>query len=221
MPTRSGATARVLSAGLPPGQAVASPGQLLTSGWSRGQIRAHLDAHRWRMCGRALVLHNGPLHPDELAAVAVLNCGPRAATTAFTAARQRGLQGWDRDAVHVLVPAGARICRPAGLRIRVHWGGEWDNEEIHVGRHALAPSLVVGAATFSTARPACGLLAAAVQQRLLPAAALRTALDARPRAPHHRAMAMAVDDIAQGAQALSEIDFARLCRRNGLPEPIR
>jgi phage-related tail fiber protein len=30
-----------------------------------------------------------------------------------------------------------------------------------------------------------------------------------------------VADIQQGAHALTEIDFARLCRRNGLPEPIR
>jgi hypothetical protein len=28
-------------------------------------------------------------------------------------------------------------------------------------------------------------------------------------------------DIGQGAHALSEIDFARLCRRHGLPEPCR
>lgn len=32
-------------------------------------------------------------------------------------------------------------------------------------------------------------------------------------------MQLAVLDIAQGAQALSEIDLVRLCRRNGLPQP--
>jgi hypothetical protein len=32
---------------------------------------------------------------------------------------------------------------------------------------------------------------------------------------------LAVADIAGGSQALSEIDFVRLCRRHGLPEPQR
>src|SRR6201999_296286 len=31
----------------------------------------------------------------------------------------------------------------------------------------------------------------------------------------------ALDDIAQGSQALSDIDFAKLCRRFKLPEPER
>ena len=38
---------------------------------------------------------------------------------------------------------------------------------------------------------------------------------------HRHALLTALDDIEQGAHALSEIDFARLCRRNGLPEPTR
>lgn len=32
-------------------------------------------------------------------------------------------------------------------------------------------------------------------------------------------MLLALDDIEQGAQALSEIDFVRLCRKHGLPPP--
>lgn len=34
-------------------------------------------------------------------------------------------------------------------------------------------------------------------------------------------MQLAVGDIAQGAQALSEIDLGQLCRRYGLPPPVR
>lgn len=34
-------------------------------------------------------------------------------------------------------------------------------------------------------------------------------------------MRATLGDVAGGAQALSEIDFARLCRRAGLPEPLR
>ena len=38
---------------------------------------------------------------------------------------------------------------------------------------------------------------------------------------HRRAIDLALADIEQGADALSEIDFVRLCRRFGLPEPTR
>lgn len=194
--------------------------RLLRSGWTPDAVRAQLDAHRWQRCGRALVLHNGPLHPDELAVIALENSGPRAALTAFTAAQQSGLQGWERDAIHVLVPGGARVCRVPGLRMRIHWSGDWDGQQIHAGRHALAPSLVVAASTFAAPRPACGLLAAGVQQRLLTAEHLRAALASSSRTRHRHALRLAVDDIEQGAHALSEIDFARLCRRH-LPEPVR
>jgi hypothetical protein len=40
-----------------------------------------------------------------------------------------------------------------------------------------------------------------------------------PTARQHRSPLAAVEDIAQGAQALSEIDFVRLCRRFALPAP--
>jgi hypothetical protein len=64
-------------------------------------------------------------------------------------------------------------------------------------------------------------MAAAVQQRRTNCAALADALDRFPRLRHHAALRAAVADIAGGSQALSEIDFVRLCRRHGLPEPFR
>jgi hypothetical protein len=49
--------------------------------------------------------------------------------------------------------------------------------------------------------------------------ALHAALDRWPKLRHHRALRLALHDIGQGAQALSEIDFVRLCRRYRLPPP--
>src|SRR4051794_35998642 len=117
----------------------------------------------------------------------------------------RGLQGWRRTDVHVIVPGGARIVRPPGLRMRVHWSGDWSKEEIFNGIHALAPALALSAGTLPSPRPAAGLLAAGVQQRLTTAADLRDAVDRAPRLRHRRALLLALDDIAQGAHALSEI----------------
>jgi hypothetical protein len=220
MMTRS-ATATAEIARLPAGQGVTTAAHLYRCGWSMASVRAQLDAGRWQRAGRALVLHSGPLHPDELPRIAVLNCGPRAGLTAFTCAQLRGLRGWERPELHVLVAGGTRIRRPPGVPLRVHWSNDWRGEVVRDGMHALAPALVRAAATFSSARPACGILAAGVQQRLVTPDQLAAAVIAQPRIRHRAALRLALDDIAQGAQALSEIDFGLLCRRNGLPAPVR
>jgi hypothetical protein len=203
------------------GPAVTSRAGLVAQGWTYSEIDSQLAARRWQLCGRAVVLHNGPLQPEESAEAALVNCGPRAALTGFTLAEARGLRGWHRDAIHVLVPAGARIVRPPGLALRVHWSGRWAEEDVRARRHALEPALVLAAGTFPSARPACGLLAAGVQQRLTTADRLRGAIAAAPRLRHHHDLGLAIADIAQGAEALSEIDFARLGRRHHLPAPLR
>lgn len=73
----------------------------------------------------------------------------------------------------------------------------------------------------SSDRAATTLLAMAVQQRLTTGERLRDVLEdvsAVRRIAHIRSV---VSDICGGAEALSEIDFARLCRQRGLPEPSR
>jgi hypothetical protein len=196
---------------------------LLADGRTESEVRAHLGGRRWQRVGRAVVLHNGGLSMAERRRAALINCGSPAALTAFTAAEEFGLRSWERPTIHVLVPGGTRVTRPAELAMRVHYVGEWNSEDVLSvrGLHRAAPALVLAASTFTQPRPACGLLAAAVQQRLVTAEQLRTAVLASPRVRHRRAMTLAVQDIAQGAQALSEIDLGRLCRRYGLPAPVR
>jgi hypothetical protein len=66
-----------------------------------------------------------------------------------------------------------------------------------------------------------GWLAAVVQQRLARPDELAAELERAGRVRHRRLLLHAIGDISSGAHALSEIDFARLCRRYLLPEPIR
>lgn len=184
-----------------------------------GQVRAG----RWQRFGRAIVLHNGVPTRAEQFEIALVNLGPRAALTAFTALEAWGLAGWERDAVHVLVPRGARIRRPAGLDVRVHYTDQWSSAPRHDGRglHRPANSAVIAASTFRNPRPACAILAAVVQQRLARPGDLVAAVSGSPRVRHRAAMLAAANDVAQGAHALAEIDFARLCRSAGLPTPKR
>lgn len=204
-----------------PRETVATADGLKARGWSEHSIRGQIQARRWQRIGRAVVLHNGPLPRAERERVILVNSGPRAVLTAFTAVQALGLSGWERETIHVLVPAGARVVRTPGIPARVHYSGDWGGVERTAGRplHRMAPSLVLAASTFARPRPAVGVLAAGVQQRLVTSRQLAVAIGACPRVRHRHVMLAAIHDIAQGAQALSEIDFVRLCRRFRLPPP--
>jgi hypothetical protein len=202
-------------------EGVASQRELARHGVTRSRVQANLDARRWQRIGPAIVLHSGRLSAQQRWQVALIHCGPRAVLTSFTAAHSHGLRGWEREAIHVLAPAGTRPPATAQLPIRLHRATNWSAVACHPVRplHQLGPAIVLAAASCSDVRSACGLLAAAVQQRLISVADLRAALDPVPKARHRHALEAALDDIAQGAHALSEIDFVRLCRRHRLPAP--
>ncbi|HST47183.1 hypothetical protein [Jatrophihabitans sp.] len=204
------------------GRRVMSPAELTLLGVSRSQLAANLAANRWQRCGRAVVLHSGQLTQHERWHAALINCGPRSVLTAFTAAELAGLRGWERPVIHVLGPQGAVLARGHNLPVRLHRTRFWPVERHRRFRcQGLPGALVVAAGTMSSERPAAGILAAAVQQRLVTPAQLLTALQHARRIRHRVALCQAVHDIAGGAQALSEIDFVRLCRRAGLPMPER
>lgn len=206
-----------------PRETVRAVAALVRDGWTSDAIRAQIRARRWHRIGRAIVMHNGQPTIEELRAAALINLGPRAVLTSFTALSGWGLEGWERDPIHVLVPRGARVRRPDGLMLRVHYTDRWDEPTMHTGRqlHRPAHAAVLAAASFARPRPACGLLAAVVQQRLVRAAELVTTVLESPRVRHRAALLAAAYDIEQGAQALSEIDLGKLCRSAGLPTPVR
>lgn len=203
-----------------PASVVSRP-ELLAAGCTPAELEAQLAAHRWQRVGRAVVLHNGALHRYERWHAARVNCGPRAVLTSFTALEGLGLIGWDRDDIHVLAPAG--VCRPSGtgLPIVLHRSSQVIDALTVMHTHRLAPAAVIAASSFRNPRSAVGLLAATVQQRLADPLQLRDAIVAAPRTRHRAVLLRAVDDIAMGADALSEIDFVALCRRYRLPAPVQ
>jgi hypothetical protein len=80
-------------------------------------------------------------------------------------------------------------------------------------------ALIDAAVWSARPRTACGVLAAGVQQRLTTPDKLLAELAKAGAVRHRRLLAAALADIEGGAQAVSEIDFLRFCRRNGLPRP--
>lgn len=207
---------------LPLSGRVVSRAALATRGIDRKQVAAQLAAHRWQRCGLAIVLHNGPLNRRQGWAAAAVNAGPRSMLAAFTALELQGLSGWERGEIHLLAPLSVATPVVAGLRIRLHRTRHWTlaPDPLTLRCQPTAAAAVLAASTFASARPACGILAAAVQQRLVTPPELGQVLRRSTRVRHRASLSAAVRDIAGGSGALSEIDFVRLCRTYRLPEPI-
>jgi hypothetical protein len=203
--------------------AVTSRGQLRAQGWTESAIRAQLDARRWQRAGRAIIRHNGPASPDQIRRAALITAGQRSLLTSFTGLEVAGLSGWSRDGVDVLVPRSARRHPADDLPVRLHYTDRWSHAWATRRGVAQAPveAVLVAASSLSSSRAACGIIAALVQQRLARADDLVSAIGTRRQLRHHRLLLASSHDIGMGAQALSEIDFFGLCRRAGLPEPIR
>jgi hypothetical protein len=80
---------------------------------------------------------------------------------------------------------------------------------------------VDAAAWMGTDDRARAVLAAGVQQRIVRADDLLAVLAQHDKMPRHKIIGRTLADIANGAEALSELDFCRLTRRYRIPEPDR
>ncbi|MEV4655830.1 hypothetical protein [Micromonospora sp. NPDC049301] len=197
---------------------------------SEGAVRGRIRSGRWRSICRGIVLTgNGRLTRDQHLWVAVLATGPGAVLAGVTAAAEAGVRGLRREPLHVLVPAARRAARttlrrlpidmPAVLVHRTSILPRAHVQRARPPRTTTARALVDAAGWAAGVDEAQALLAAGCQQRRVLPEELGAMLDVLPRAPRRRLIRQTVDDITGGAQALSEINFLRLCRRHRLPAP--
>lgn len=200
---------------------------LVDVGMTRSAIDAQVAARRWRAYGPCvIVMHNGALTPAQRQWLALINAGPRAALAARTAAELGGLTGWSDDIVHVLVERGATPPAIPCVAVKVHesrrYVPERDLLPNRAPRRVRLERAVLDAATWTRSpRPACGIVVAAVQQRLSTPDRLRAELSQMGLVRHRRVLRLMLGDLAGGAEALNEIEFGRFCRRYGLPKPVR
>src|SRR4051794_29036967 len=204
--------------------AVATRRQLLTTTVTDAQIDRCLSVARWRQLGGSVVvLHNGPLTRRQQMAAAVLAGASPCALAARTAAEAAGLMGWSEPTVEILVPRGAKFPELQDIRVRVHESRRFDAEDIAGGawppRVRIERALIDAASWTQRPRSACGILAAGVQQRLTTAGRLLEEIDKAGAIRAHRILRSALLDIDGGAQAVSEMDFLKFCRRHRLPTP--
>jgi hypothetical protein len=204
---------------------VARRDQLAEIGLPKHVLESMLAAGRWQVQGLIVIaMHNGPLTHEQQLWTVVLNAGQLVALAARTAATEQGLVGWDAECIEILVGRGNVV--PTGLQIaaKIHESRRFTAADLHPGR--LLPQVrieraLIDAATWSrNPRTACGVLAAGIQQRTTTVPRLRPELEQAGAIRYRRLLAHALTDIEGGAQAMSEIDFLRFCRRHGLPAPV-
>ena len=197
-----------------------------------GKVRHLIASGRWQSVCRGVLLthtsHSGQFSRDQQLWIAVLAAGRGALVGGVAAARAGGLRTFPDDRIDVLVP-GTR--RTADLRKRLPLGlpvvvvrrtDRLPGGHVQAARPARTtmPRAIVDAASWArTDEQARVLIAAACQQRLVLPDELLSTVDTLPRAPRRRLVIETAHDVAGGAQALSEVDLLRLCRRSRLPRP--
>lgn len=198
-----------------------------------GRVRSLVATGRWqRPCRGVLVTHSGALDQRQQVWVAVLAAGPSAVLAGLAAARAGGLRqvrSRRGDAIDVYLPASRRAPEllrrlPAELpAVFVHRTTYLPARDRQLGRPVrttIERSLVDAARWASTDAEARTVLAAGCQQRLAVPADLLAVVGRMPNLRRRWLIRQTLDDLAGGAEALAEIDLARLCRRFGLPAPV-
>ncbi|MDQ0372229.1 hypothetical protein [Cellulomonas humilata] len=204
---------------------------MLALGVTPSHLRAEVDAGRWLRAGRRSLAVRPPETRDRADWwLAVLECAPqaagrdpRAALGGITALQAAGLEGVADGLIHVCAPKSSHpISTTAGVRL--HETRRWrDDDVVRSGIPRTRPEVAtVQAALWARSdREAALLLVVPVQQRLTSADAVSEVLDRVQRDKRRSLLRAVMLDVADGVRSLNELDFARMCRRRGLPEPER
>jgi hypothetical protein len=191
---------------------------------SRGDLRAQLDGSRWRVLNDSvLCTHNGPLTAGQAAWAVVLSAQGPCALCGLSGMQDWGVRGFPTSTIHVLVMRGARVLPVPGVTVAVHESRRFSANDIFAGRRPGVTSLersVIDAAVWARdGLTASRIVVAPVQQRMTTATRLLGELETAGRVQHRRAIELFLTDLDGGAEALSEVEFLRWCRRHGFPTP--
>lgn len=197
--------------------------QVYALGITRAEVRANIRAGRWQAVGRhCLAVTTGVLDDRAHLRSAQLSGGPRAQLDGPSSLIAAGLKGFKVDRHRVSVPRGARTFRDSRINVRQtrRWSTS-DRVQAGIPRTRNEVAAVRGALWARSDREAALILTMTVQQQLSTAERLAGEVLRIKKAPRLRFIRDVVHDLVGGVRSLAELDFARECRRRGLPEPDR
>ncbi len=198
--------------------------RLRALGVDRHQAARQVAAGRWARHGsQTFSMRTGPLGHLAQCWRAVWEIGERVALVdGVTALQLAGLKGWAEEVVHVSLLHWHDPNRRPGIAVhKVIRRVEGESAGAGVPRTKPAIAAIRAAHWAVSDRAAATILAMTVQQRLATGEQLIEAQQ-RVRGRTRRAfIKQIVQDIADGAHSLNELDVAAACRARGLPEPTR
>lgn len=197
--------------------------QLRALGVTRWDLRREFAAGRWVPAGRhCVVLHTGTLDIRAQWRIALADIDAHSALDGVTGLVAAGLQNMRTMPIHVSIPRGARPGQHPGVVVH-ETRRRRDSDVLTQDIRRVRPSIAaVRAALWApTDRQAALYLVMPVQQRLTTAAEIAAVVATILRDRRRQLLRLVVADILDGAQALGELDFGRLCRRYGVPRPTR
>lgn len=202
---------------------VLSRAQLRAIGIGRDRVAAHVRAGRWRLHGRHTVaLHTGVLSDRARAWRGVHESCGDARVDGVSALQLAGVTGLSDQMVHVSLHHLCQVRDIDGV-VQHKVSRRAEGECTLPGLPRTPPALAaLRAAQWAVSDRAAALfLVLPVQQRLVTAEHLREAHEAYPGRRRRALVAQLIEDAADGAHSLGELDIIPLCRRHGLPPPDR
>lgn len=197
--------------------------QLRALGVTHAEVRHQVFIGRWARRSKEVVsTTTGPLSPEQKLWLGVLHAGDSAMIAGLSAAAVRGLKGWDRDEITVLVRnpmsfeplEGFRFFRsrrPTKLLL--------GSGELAVAR--IEPAVLLFASHERSLRTALGCLAAVCQQKLTTPTRLRDWVGLLTPLRRAQAIREFLDDLDGGAHSLAEVGASRLFVAWGIAKPDR
>ncbi|TWP35965.1 hypothetical protein [Leekyejoonella antrihumi] len=189
-------------------------------GIHRHDVRTEVATGRWLRIGAQSIAVRRDLDEVSRRWAAVFDVGAGARLDGVTALQQAGLAGWNHHSIDISVPHGTRIRRVERARVRAVRRLE---PPVAGGIPRTRPEIAaIRAAAWATSdRQAGTLVAMTIEQRLTTPARLMAAWRQHGLVRRHRLIDQVIADVCDGAESLGELDFARLCRKYGLPKPDR
>ena len=198
--------------------------QLNRLGIDADQVRDQVAAGRWaERTPRVISTVTGELTFEQRSWLAVLHAGPRAMLGNLTAAAHHDLKNWHRPEICVMVddelsfdPVPGvdffRSRRPFDVLVSPRPG---------IPRCRLEPAVLLWAAYEAPNRAAHGVIAATVQQRLTTPGRLIQWVDLLQPLRRAKQFKRTLGFVEAGAHSGAELEVGRMCRRFGMPQPVR